>query len=120
MGMTKPIPKGMNREFNRDPFFSKCCLAKAHAGPCEGRIERHHNFETYQHGNKGRLNEPWAILPVCKRHHDMARTSAVKEKLDYVMLARAPEEVFSRYDRSNLRQRWRYVSGKWESKVIVP
>ena len=62
MGMRIPIPEWMRNVLSADPFMRLCIVAHE----CSGRVEWHHAF-TY--GGK-RINELWAILPLCKKHHD--------------------------------------------------
>lgn len=73
-----------------DPFYHRCCLTGTPKGPY-AKVEWHHNFESYMHGNKGRLNEKWCILPVLKEIHDKANTRKIRDLLDWVMLNRATE-----------------------------
>ncbi len=58
----RPIPTKLRSQLAADPFYKVC----ARAGPdCHGRI-------TWEHallwGGK-QLNKPWAIIPLCMRHH---------------------------------------------------
>lgn len=97
--LTKPIPQKLRNEMEADPFYQKCCITGARRGPYV-KIEYHHNFRTYQYGNKGRLNERWCILPITREIHLSADTRKVKDKLDWIMLNRADEETLKRYSKS--------------------
>lgn len=97
MALTKPIPKPLREEMSNDPFYKKCCIADE---TCSGVIQWHHNLRSYIDGNKGRVNKKFCILPVCKGHHDRADTTAVKEKLDWVMVNRMTEEQLNYYTKA--------------------
>lgn len=97
MSLTKPIPKKLRNEMNADPFYHSCCLSgKTRA---QVKIEWHHNFETYQYGNKGRLNEKWCILPVAKIFNDKANVREVRDLLNWIMLNRASDETLEKYSK---------------------
>ncbi len=99
MSLTKPIPKAMRERMEQDPFYHLCCITGVRRG-YGTVIQWHHNFETYMHGNKGRLNAEWCILPISKAVHDKANTSAMRERLDWVMLNRASEAVLRHYSKA--------------------
>lgn len=86
-----------------DPYYSVCCVTGRTAP--QVKIEWHHNF-TYR-GQQ--VNEIWCILPVSEAIHIQARNTEMKEKLDWIMLNRAPKEVFERFDRIDLKQRLAYL-----------
>ena len=66
MSIRSPIPSKIREVLSEDPFMKKCIINDC----CDGRIEWDHAF-TY----KGkRVNELWALLPKCHKHHD-ARSS---------------------------------------------
>lgn len=89
MALTKPIPPKMRMEMSNDSFYDYCCVEDEN---CQGRIQWHHNLVSYLHGNRGRVNEIFCILPVCEFHHSKAGTKIVKQELDRVMWIRATEE----------------------------
>lgn len=81
------IPKPLNEEMNRDPFYRKCCLSSD--GKCEGRVERHHAliFAGKQ------LQKKFCILPACGGfHHRYANRKDIKERFDHVLLNRATDQ----------------------------
>ena len=88
--MTKPIPAKMREELAQDPFMSRCCIT---LGDCEGRIQWHHNLIFASK----RVNEYWAILPVCEKHH--REESSHKKFLNYVMCSRAPIDDLIKYSK---------------------
>lgn len=111
MSLTKPIPKEMREEMSQDKFYKKCCIADKE---CSGVIQWHHNLISYVNGNKGRVNEIFCILPVCKEHHDKADTTLIREKLDWVMWNRASEYQITFYSKAtNYKIRKEYLDKKY-------
>lgn len=111
MSLTKPIPKQLREEMSQDKFYSKCCIADE---TCNGKIDWHHNLRSYINGNKGRVNEKFCILPVCKSHHNKADTTEVKEKLDWVMWNRASEQQIIYYSKAiSYQQIKQYLNTKY-------
>jgi len=96
MAITKPIPKKLRDEMEADQFYHRCCATGIRRGPGV-KIEWHHNFESYAHGNKGRLNEKWCILPLLKSVHDKANRREVRQYLDWIMLNRADEATLRKW-----------------------
>jgi len=122
MSFTKPIPNKLIKEMEKDSFYQVCCLT----GKFKGRgvkIEWHHNFETYQYGNKGRLNEKWCIIPVIKELHDKAKVSEIRYLLNWVMLNRADDETLKKYskclDLIKLRERLNQQYGDKEVREKI-
>lgn len=60
--MRLPIPQEMRDFLSKDPFMRLCVVGSE----CSGRVEWHHAF---MYAGK-RINEVWAILPLCKHHHE--------------------------------------------------
>lgn len=98
MAVTKPIPKKLRDEMEADPFYHRCAVTGTRRGPGV-KIEWHHNFESYLHGNRGRLNEKWCILPILKEIHDKANRRDVRELLDWIMLNRADESTLRKWSK---------------------
>lgn len=118
--LTKPIPKKLRDELEADPYYRRCCLTGAVSGPGVV-IQWHHNFETYMHGNKGRLNEKWCILPVLKSVHEKANRTEVRELLDWVMLNRADEETLRKYSKAvDLVHKRDWLNKKYADKKNYP
>lgn len=69
VAMRSPIPVAIREQLSDDPFMSDCIVDF----DCVGRIEWDHAFK-YQ---GKRVNELWAILPKCHKHHD-GRSSHVE------------------------------------------
>lgn len=114
MSLTKPIPQVLKDELSQDEFYKKCCIADNF---CLGVIQWHHNLESYVDGNKGRVNEKFCILPICKAHHDKADTSMVREKLNWIMWNRATETQIQKYSKAinytNERKRLNNIYGNY-------
>lgn len=91
MSLTKPIPKDMREEMANDPFMEVCCIEDE---DCGGRIEWHHNLI---YAGK-RVNEKWAILPVCHHHHFYE--FEFKKRLNKVMVTRATEAELRAYSKA--------------------
>ena len=86
-----PIPEAMRESLSQEKFMKTCCLASEE---CQGRIQWHHNLV---YASK-RINEPWAILPLCEFHHRVEST--FKGKLNRIMVERASEEQLAPYCKS--------------------
>lgn len=93
-----------------DPFYKYCCLTNVDTGDdCDGKIEWHHNLIF---GGR-QLNEPWAILPLCKHHHD--NIVRVKELVTWIMLNRASDQQLKEVSKAipyiNMRERLNKLYG---------
>lgn len=72
----------MREKLDRDPFMWGCIVS---CPECSPRIEWHHAL-TYA---GKRINEPWAILPLCSRHHQeqakyrTEQLKAMKERITF-------------------------------------
>jgi len=92
----RPIPPGLKRQLNDDPFMAVCIYDNA---LCEGRVEWDHVFIW-----AGRqVNEWFAILPVCYYHH---RGGGMDRKYtEYVALSRVDDvqlfEIQKKYPRAD-------------------
>lgn len=100
MSVTKPIPKPLRDEMENDPFYQRCCVTGIRKGPYT-KIEWHHNFISYQNGNKGRVNEKWCILPLYEGVHKLASRSDIKKFLDWIMLNRADDATLRRWSKAD-------------------
>lgn len=88
----------MRAVLKADPFMRMCIVAHE----CEGKVEWHHAF---MYAGK-RVNEVWAILPLCKKHHDHL-TSHVQTICKMAIRARimffkAKEYFLKTYPKSDL------------------
>lgn len=92
-----------------DPFYEKCCISGVRKAPGV-KIEWHHAF---QFAGK-RVNEKWCIVPVTEIVHDKARTSEMKERIDWVILNRADDETLKRYSKAeDLIRKRSYLNNKF-------
>jgi len=120
MALTKPIPKQLRDEMEADQFYQRCCATGVKGGPGI-KIDWHHNFTSYQHGNKGRLNEKWCILPLLDTVHRKADTREVKEYLDWIMLNRADNATLKKWSKvEDLIQKRNRLNKKYENKKNHP
>lgn len=82
-----------------DPFYKKCCADGL--GYCAGKVEWHH---TFIYGGK-QINEVWAIVPACERHHDqVTKEPKVKMYFEKVSIMRASQDDLSKYPRKDWEQ----------------
>lgn len=93
----KPIPLKLRADIQADPWMTRCCLAKFSWHTCGGRIEWEHRW-LY----KGeRIQEAWAILPLCHDGHELKTrgTGAQKTKdaLAVISLSRATSDDLAKY-----------------------
>lgn len=105
----RPIPIKLRQEMSEDPFMHSCCLSK-YGEDCSGKIEWHHNLQF-----AGRQqNVKFAILGLCKFHHD--KIAYFKEKVDWVMVNRASDDELRSYSKAidyiALRERLNKKYGK--------
>lgn len=70
-----------------DPYYQKCCIG----GDCFGRIEWHHAI--IYAGRQ--VNEKWAILPACQKHH--AEVSKYDREFKRIAVSRATDEELQKY-----------------------
>jgi len=63
--MRCPIPENIREVLANDPWMRQCCLAIRLDSTCDGPIQWHHHFRP---AGK-RVNEKYAILPLCTKHH---------------------------------------------------
>lgn len=85
---TRPIPPKMRQAMSEDPYYKRCARDSFE---CNGRITWEHAF-TY----KGRrLNEVWAIIPLCWHHH---LGSGLNKRLNRIIaMSRATDEDLAKY-----------------------
>lgn len=68
--------------------MKSCCV-------CGKPPQWHHQFV---YGGKA-INEAWAILPLCKTHHDQVNHRHFHQLMDWVALNRATDEELEKYSR---------------------
>jgi len=86
----RPIPPKLKEEMATDPFYEKCCIG----GDCAGRIEWHHAL--IYAGRQ--INEKWAILPACHKHH--AEVSKYDREFKRIAVSRATDEELLKYPKA--------------------
>lgn len=90
------MPRWLRSQLEKDPFYKRCALkgqGTVEFAWCDGRI-------TWEHAIifAGRqVNEPWAIVPLCERHHQVGvyqdAGTMEKQKNIWVALNRATDEA---------------------------
>jgi len=110
----RPIPQKLKQEIINDQFYKICIREKTHN--CGGRI-------TWEHAiifAGKQINEKWAILPVCERHHGVNsyqdRGELDKRYHEYVALGR----LFSLPIEEKQIQRERYQKAwkRWQTQFL--
>ncbi len=97
----RPIPARMRSLLERMPRMHQCEMYLWDFGPCEGVLRWHHVF-IY---SGGQINEHWAILCGCDRHHDMVKTDKkVKEAFERRSLEIATDEELAKYPKKDWKQ----------------
>ncbi len=97
----RPISIKMRNTLSNMPRMKVCELLYSDMSDCEGKIEYHH---VWIYAGR-QINEIWAILGVCKRHHDMVKTDRrVKEALERRSLEIATNEELSKYPKKDWKQ----------------
>ncbi|NCD40579.1 MAG: hypothetical protein EOL88_00655 [Bacteroidia bacterium] len=110
----KPIPLKMRKEIAEDPFMRSCIycdIGKGHE--CQGRVEWEHAF---LFAGK-RINEKWAIVPVCSYHH--RGNGLDKDYNRYRAIIRADiDDLCKRMPTRDWRQIKKYLTNKYKSLRI--
>ena len=89
-----PIPQKLRDEMADDPYYKYCARASGH---CEGRITWEHAM-TYA---GKRINEKWAIIPLCEFHHGLLGSGGMNKSVNVsIALARANREDLEKYPRA--------------------
>ena len=99
MSLTSKIPPDIREQLSDDPFMTYCIAGDG--WDCDGRIEWQHAL-TYA---GRRVNELWAILPMCSLHHRLQ--AAFRPHQEAAMVKRiahfgAEAEFRAKYPRSDL------------------
>lgn len=106
------------------PEYSRCSLLGIQPeiiGYCAGRVTREHAMI-----NAGRkIQEAWAIIPLCARHHGVdqyqdAHTEAPKDMRVWVALHRASDDELLQYTRSNYLQARGRLNQRYGAYVPPP
>ncbi len=104
-----PIPAKIKRTLERMPRMRMCEMSWSGSGTCEGRIEWHHVWEY-----TGRqIQEVWAILGACSRHHAAVKTDVrVKEGFERRSLEIATDAELEKYPKRAWRTLRKYLEAK--------
>lgn len=101
----RPIPQKMRQELEKLPRMKQCTLAPLQDlyGPCEGRKTNPEWHHVWMYAGK-QINELWAILAGCSRHHRMATDPAIKAAFETASLMLVTPEDLSNYSRKDWAQ----------------
>lgn len=101
------VPKKLRQALATDPEYKVCALSQY--GECDGIITWEHAII---YANK-QIQERWAIVPLCERHHGVNRYmdfhTLDKDKNVWVALNRATDEELGRYSKVMDYRRMRKV-----------
>jgi len=100
----EPIPPKMRAEMDSMPYYHKC--VRRYEGNCEGRITWEH---AWIYGSR-KINEIWAIIPLCEYHH--LREGLNKPLNQLIALRRATPEDLAKYPKKDWKQELRYLIAK--------
>ncbi|MCH8331720.1 MAG: hypothetical protein IH946_10165 [Bacteroidetes bacterium] len=96
------IPEKLRQEILADSYYKTC--AREEDGGCEGRITWEHVW--IYAGIQ--INEKWAIIPLCWRHH--LGNMLMKTKNQWISLNRATPEDLEKYPRMAWDQKLNYLN----------
>lgn len=110
----RPIPKKLLKDILADPYYKKCVRHKEMK--CSGRITLEHALI---YAGK-QINEKWAILPVCEKHHAVNRFQDAgdldKRYHEYVAVNRMTSEDEKKYPRVDWKQKRENLNKIYEGK----
>lgn len=81
---------------DEDPYYHRC--VRKNEGSCSGRI-------TWEHAwiyGANKIQEKWAIIPLCEHHH--LGKGMIKWKNELIALRRATPEDLAKYPRKDWAQ----------------
>lgn len=97
----RKIPKKLLEDILSDPYYATCAR---YSSACAGRITLEHAL--IYAGRQ--INEKWAIIPLCARHHavDQFQDGGVLDKRENqrIAVSRATPEELAKYPRINWAQ----------------
>lgn len=97
----RPIPLAMRDELELLQRMKVCAVAHFGFGECEPKIEWDH---VWIYAGR-QINEPWAIIGVCSRHHRLKDSEwLVRDAIQRASLRLATSEDLARYPRRNWAQ----------------
>jgi hypothetical protein len=100
-----PIPAKLRQQIAQDPYMKACIYPH-----CYGKPEWEHAF---LYANK-RINEAWAIVPVCTYHHRMAGLD--KRYNEYHALRRASDADLAKYPRRDWKALKTHLNSLYDTK----
>lgn len=111
MGISRPLTKEAKEAIKTDPFYKKCIR---HAeGNCQGRLTHEHAL---YYGGK-RMDDVFAILPVCAYHHGVDRFmdsgDLDKDFHRWVAINRMTDKDMAKYDRVYWKVQRNYLNNKY-------
>ena len=81
--MAAPIPDAVRDTLTKDSFMKTCCVC--------GEVPQWHH--AIIHAGSA-VNEAWAIVPLCAKHHKEVNKKSVQDVIEWVAMNRAtPEEL---------------------------
>jgi hypothetical protein len=98
------MPIKLRKELSENPEYKKCTLKKYIPHTCSGKIDWHHNA---RHAGKN-IQEPFAIISICKSIHDLVYKKDFRNRLDWIMINRMTDEDFKKYHKPDWghKKRW--------------
>lgn len=111
----EPIPTKMREQMDADPYYHECARANAlHDHVCQGDPMRGGRLIEWEHamyyaGSK--INEPWAIVPICWLVHRGGEM--IKEVNQWLALNRATDEDLAKYPKADFKRQREYLNGKY-------
>lgn len=97
----RKIPVKMREALAAEPRMKCCAVAFLGFGACDTKIDWDHVW-TYA---SRQINQPWAILGVCRRHHrEKEGSRLLKEAICRISLHLASDEDLAQYPRKDWKQ----------------
>ena len=108
------IPKQLLHEILEDDYYKRC--VRHQEGSCGGRVTFEH---CWVYASK-QIQEHWAIIPLCERHHGVLsyqdRGDLQKDLNQWYSIHRASEDDFARYP----RKAWIQIRAALDAKYGEP
>jgi hypothetical protein len=107
----RPISKRVKKILQADPFMEQCIVCGSHI------VEWNHVF-TYA-GKQ--IDEPFNIVPMCKKHHDQSTPhkntykEKVRDQAELAALTRMQIEDVAKYPKRDWSQLAYYLNKKYEN-----
>lgn len=110
----RPIPPKLRKYLETQKRMKRCVIADLQDvyGECSAKIEWEH---LWIYGGP-QVNEAWAIIGACKRHHDMKEGQpGIKAAFQIASLALASEEDLQKYPRKPWDQIKKSLNLLWKN-----